>query len=79
MTKKIFLGFTMMMVLIAGTLIYGRVAEAKNYQKEKTRRIEAKLPVGEEVIFTYTAPLRMPHYGTELLLTAGRLPNNREH
>lgn len=44
MTKRFFLFFTIGMVLLSGTIIYGMTSRAKNIQKQRVRNIEAKLP-----------------------------------
>lgn len=43
MSKKIFLGFTIVMVCITGTILYSMAARVKNHRKNGTGRIEARL------------------------------------
>ncbi|NLN64013.1 MAG: LCP family protein [Clostridiaceae bacterium] len=58
MTKKIFLVFTLFMVIITGTLFYGIITKARNEQERRLSTIKAKLsePDSSSVI----TPLPLP-------------------
>jgi LCP family protein required for cell wall assembly len=57
MTKKIFLAFTIIMVLITGTIFYMIISKAKYKQEERMKRIEVKLP---DLIPSLTPPVSLP-------------------
>lgn len=44
MAKKIFTVFTLIMIIISGSIIYGIVSKAQKYQVDRLKKIGAKLP-----------------------------------